>query len=499
MVENYPPADNGQGPGPGAHDGQPAGDQPPAGQPWFGPPPAEPPPGQPSTGEPPAADPAAGSSPSEPAEYWGPFGRGPEFASQPSGWPPPTTPGYPAYGAPYPPPFGGTAPGSGPLAAATALVAPPGRGRSHGPRAGTVVGAAALTAVLIGGAAGYGGSLLAARSQTAQPAVSASPALPSDPAGGAPSVTASPLPPAPGQANTVEIAKRVLPGTVMIQVGSSTGSGFVLDRSGAIMTNNHVVAGAADGGRLRVVFADGRRVAATLVGRSPSYDLAVIRVARSERLQPLPVGDSEQAVVGQPVIAVGSPLGLPGTVTQGIVSARDRPVVVNADAAADAPTAYINAIQTDAPINPGNSGGPLIDAAGRVIGVNSAILTLGSSQGQTGNIGLGFAIPINQATQIGRQLITNGKARYPVIGATVSDESSADGVEITTVEAGGPAARAGLRTGDVVTRIDTKPVSTMEELIVTIRTRRPGQSVVLDYTRGSARRTATVVLGSKEG
>src|SRR3712207_1979914 len=150
------------------------------------------------------------------------------------------------------------------------------------------------------------------------------------------------------------------------------------------MTNNHVVASAADGGRIRVVFADGRRQTATLLGRSPSYDLAVVKVRASESLDPLPLGDSDDAQVGQPVIAVGAPLGLPGTVTQGIVSAQDRPVVVNAGSDADAPTAYINAIQTDAPINPGNSGGPLVDAAGRVIGVNSAILTLGSSQGQAG-------------------------------------------------------------------------------------------------------------------
>jgi putative serine protease PepD len=184
-------------------------------------------------------------------------------------------------------------------------------------------------------------------------------------------------------------------------------------------------------------------------------------------------------------------------VTSGIVSAHDRPVVVGEGSDADAPTAYINAIQTDAPINPGNSGGPLVDAAGRVIGVNSAILTLGSTQGQTGNIGLGFAIPADQARQIGQQLVEKGKASYPVIGATVSDTS--DGVQLQTVEDGGPADDAGLREGDVVTRIDDRSVRTMEELIVAIRTRRPGQQVVLDYTRGAGDRSARVTLGSKEG
>ena len=210
------------------------------------------------------------------------------------------------------------------------------------------------------------------------------------------------------------------------------------------------------------------------------------------------MGDSARTQVGEPVIAIGSPLGLPGTVTQGIVSARHRPVVVNAGNDADSPTAYIDAIQTDAPINPGNSGGPLVDGRARIIGVNSAILTMGSAQGgQTGNIGLGFAIPINQATAIGTLLIKKGRATYPVIGANVEDGSG--GVELTSVEGRGPAARAGLRRGDLITRIDGTKITAMEELIVSIRTRRPGQKVVLDYERGSRRKQARVTLGSKVG
>ena len=161
---------------------------------------------------------------------------------------------------------------------------------------------------------------------------------------------------------------------------------------------------------------------------------------------------------------------------------------------ADSPTAYINAIQTDAPINPGNSGGPLVDAGARVIGINSAILTFAASR----NIGLGFAIPINQAATIADLLIKNGKATYPVIGANVRDGSS--GVELTGVDAQGPAGKAGLRVGDVITRIDGEPLDGgMEELIVTVRTRRPGEVVVLDYRRGSAQSQASVTLGSKEG
>jgi putative serine protease PepD len=211
------------------------------------------------------------------------------------------------------------------------------------------------------------------------------------------------------------------------------------------------------------------------------------------------VGDSDGAQVGETVIAVGAPLALPGTVTKGIISSRNRPVVVSGADNADEPSAYIDAIQTDAPINPGNSGGPLIDAAARVIGVNSAILTLGQSQEVSGNIGLGFAIPINQAMDIGAQLIKNGKATYPVIGANVSSATDNGGAKLSTVEAGGPADDAGLREGDVITSIDGKPVTDIEQLIVAIRTHRPGDVIKLGYERDRSTGEARVTLGSKEG
>jgi putative serine protease PepD len=375
-------------------------------------------------------------------------------------------------------------------------------GRAVRRRPARLVLAAALTALLVGGAAGYGGALLAGRTtgRVADPGARASKQPTSNPSQIAGSSTAPTAPPSrvsggPGL-TTVQVAEAVLPGTVMIQAGSATGSGFVLDTAGRIMTNNHVVA-AADGGRIRVVFADGRRLTATLIGRSPSYDIAVVQV-RTKGLRPLQIGDSDASRVGEPVIAVGSPLGLPGTVTQGIVSARDRPVAVSDADNADSPTAYIDAIQTDAPINPGNSGGPLIDSTARVIGVNSAILTLGSSRSQAGNIGLGFAIPINQAIQIGQLLIKNGKATYPVIGANVS---AAEGgvVTLSAVDKTGPAAAAGLHEGDVITKINGVPVDAAEQLIVAIRTHRPYEVVVLDYERGKLRGQARVVLGSKEG
>ncbi len=452
--------------------------------------------------------------------YYGPFAR-PSFYDEP------TPPGPPSV---YPAPQGVHP--LQPLPVHAVQHQPSSnQGRRTRGGAGLLI-AAVLLALVVGGAAGFGGARLAAWTATPAPASSTStdpaptdpaptdpaptdpaPTGPSDPAQSqapssgpvdpAPSATApAPDPNRPRQIDTVTVARKVLPGTVMIRAGSgtggATGSGFVLDTAGRIMTNNHVVARAADGGRITVTFADGRRASANLVGRSPSYDVAVIRVSAGRQLKPIPIGNSDASQVGEPVVAVGSPLGLPGTVTQGIISAKNRPVVVNAGEQADAPTAYINGIQTDAPINPGNSGGPLIDAAGRVIGVNSAILTLGESQAQTGNIGLGFAIPIKQAIQIGQQLIKDGRATYPIIGANIGDESSG-GVELSSVEAGGPAARAGLRVGDVVNRIDQLPVSTLEELIVAIRTHRPGEKVTLAYERGSSRGRAVVTLGSREG
>jgi putative serine protease PepD len=421
------------------------------------------------------------------SRYFGPFGEPPPTPSVEQSLPSQPGPVFAPYDATWSPPLGQPEPAEGPPAgmpssATTAML--PGQPSRRRPRSASLIAVAALTALVIGGAAGYGGATLARRSEA--PAVTAASPAP-------PGVTRSPVPPAPMSANTVEVAKRVLPATVMIQAGRGTGSGFLIDRDGRIVTNNHVVADATDGSRIRVVFSDGRRLNAVLVGRSPSYDIAVIRVSGVASLQPVELGDSDQIQVGEPVIAVGSPLGLPGTVTQGIISARNRPVMVSEGATADSPTAYINAIQTDASINPGNSGGPLVDAGGRVVGVNSAILTFAASR----NIGLGFAIPINQAATIADLLIKNGKATYPVIGANVQDVPS--GVELSAVDAQGPAGKAGLKAGDLITKMDGQPVLTMEELIVGIRTRRPGDVVVLDYARGSTPGQVRVTLGSKEG
>lgn len=426
-----------------------------------------------------------------------PFAGPPGVGAMPTSYPTPSYVTAGAVGSAGGAPAGGSGSGGFAPPPASAAPVPAGRRPARRPRGGLILLLAALLAALVGTAAGYGG----ARWAQSSPSVT----TPTLPAGGPTSAgapRATPLPAGSGQMDTVAVAAAALPSTVMIRAGSGdaggTGSGFVLDDDGHIMTNNHVIAGAADGGQIVVVFSDGARLDADLVGRSPSYDLAVIKINGDHELVPMPIGDSERATVGEAVVAIGSPLALASTVTQGIVSAKNRPVVVSSDGGADSPTAYINGIQTDAAINPGNSGGPLVDASARVIGVNSAILTLGQSRDTSGNIGLGFAIPINQASEIGRELIADGKATYPIIGVNVGNDND-DGVRLSQVDANGPAETAGLQVDDVVTAIDGQPVTTAEELIVAIRTHRPGDTVTLTYRRGGSQGSADVTLGSREG
>jgi putative serine protease PepD len=296
------------------------------------------------------------------------------------------------------------------------------------------------------------------------------------------------------------IAQRVLPSVVSIEAreadGGATGSGFVISSDGYILTNNHVIASAVtNGGSISVRLQDGRSYDATVVGRDASYDLAVLRIS-NRTLPALQFGDSDRVAVGDSVLAIGSPLGLSGTVTLGIISAKDRAVTAG-ESARD--NSFINALQTDAAINPGNSGGPLVDATGAVIGVNSAIATLGSGLGsQTGSIGLGFAIPINQARKTAEQLIKNGKATYPIIGVSVDMSVSGKGALIankaTAIMAGGPAAKAGLKPGDLITDFDGRAITSPEELIVAVRSHDVGQSVEVKYTRDGKSYTATLIL-----
>ena len=301
--------------------------------------------------------------------------------------------------------------------------------------------------------------------------------------------------------SVADIAQRVLPSVVSISAesaaGGGTGTGFVIDSSGYILTNNHVIADAADGrGTIEVQLNDGTTLDATIVGRDSSYDLAVLKVNRTG-LTALTFGDSDQVAVGDSVIAIGSPLGLSGTVTLGIVSAKDRAVTAG-ESVGD--SSFINAIQTDAAINPGNSGGPLVNSAGAVIGVNSAIATLGSSSinSQSGSIGLGFAIPINQARKTADQLIKNGKATYPIVGVSVDMKYSGDGAKVAdtsnAILPGGPAAKAGLRAGDLIIKFDGRSITTPEELIVAIRSKNVGDKVVIEYIRAGKTLTASLTL-----
>ena len=305
--------------------------------------------------------------------------------------------------------------------------------------------------------------------------------------------------------SVADIAQRVLPSVVSISArgarGGGSGTGFIIDSTGFILTNNHVISDAAvDGGRIEVQLNDGTTLGATIVGRDSAYDLAVLKVDRTG-LTALTFGDSDQVAVGDAVIAIGSPLGLSGTVTLGIVSAKDRAVTAGEDAGDNS---YINAIQTDAAINPGNSGGPLVNSAGAVIGVNSAIATLGTSflSSPSGSIGLGFAIPINQARKTAEQLIKTGKATYPVVGISVDMQYAGDGAKIADTQnaivSGGPAARAGLRAGDLITKFDGRTITTPEELIVAIRSMNVGDKVEIEYIRAEKTLKATLTLTAGE-
>ena len=302
------------------------------------------------------------------------------------------------------------------------------------------------------------------------------------------------------------VARQVLPSTVQIvaqfegQDDGATGSGFALDAQGHFVTNNHVVADAAENdGPIRIVDQNGNSYDATVVGRSPTYDLAVLFVERGPDMPPASLGASQALNVGDPVVAFGSPLGLSSTVTAGIVSALNRPVTTGDS---NNESSYINAVQTDAAINPGNSGGPLVNLRGQVVGVNSAIATTGGAvQGEAGSIGVGFAIPVEQVKVTADQIIRTGEARYPVIGAkVVTGGTGGDrGAEISEVLAGTPADQAGLQKGDLVTELDGTRVTDGIALIVAIRSHRPGEEVELLLTREGDELTITVTLGSEVG
>ncbi|MEF2527052.1 MULTISPECIES: trypsin-like peptidase domain-containing protein [Streptomyces] len=316
---------------------------------------------------------------------------------------------------------------------------------------------------------------------------------------------------APG--SVAGIAATALPGVVTLHVrgsgggsgGGGTGTGFVLDGQGHILTNHHVVAGAKD---VTVTFSTGESTTASVVGRDSGYDLAVVRVTGVRGLKPLALGNSDGVRVGDPVVAIGAPFDLSNTVTAGIISATGRPITAGGDKDGS-DISYVDALQTDAPINPGNSGGPLLDAQGRVIGINSAIrgAEKTGSDRQSGSIGLGFAIPVNQGKRVAEELIRTGRATHPVIGVTLDMQYTGAGARVgaqgeggrPAVTPGGPAARAGVRPGDVITEVDGVRVYGGDELIVKVRARRPGDPLRLTLLRDGREQTVRLVLGSAEG
>ncbi|HSI92457.1 MAG TPA: trypsin-like peptidase domain-containing protein [Jiangellaceae bacterium] len=356
-----------------------------------------------------------------------------------------------------------------------------------GSKAGAVIAGAVAIAVLSGSIGAVTGSLLIDGGSQDRPANVVTTVIGADPA----TLGDRPLDSVAG------VASAVLASVVSVSAGDGTGSGFVISADGYIITNHHVVRNAST---IELAFSDGSSEQAEVVGSSPSYDLAVLLVDRND-LVPVVLGDSSRVTVGDPVLAIGSPLGLEGTVTSGIISALDRPVT----AGGRGEQAFINALQTDAAINPGNSGGPLVDGSGRVIGVNSAIATVGFG-GTSGSIGLGFAIPINQARRTAEQIIATGEAVYPVIGVRLAATDDGPGARIAEdsggdagVVSGGPADEAGLEPGDLIVSIDGRSVSTPDELVVFLRSREPGDEVTLVYERDGAVFEVSLTLDSAVG
>jgi putative serine protease PepD len=408
----------------------------------------------------------------------------------------PTTPAYAAGGPVYDTPpaqpgAGGPGGPGGPVWGAPVPTPPEGKRRRVGGLIAAVV-VAALVAGGVGGGIGYG-------------------IANNDNDNGSTTVSAPADTKALNRAPTsvAGIANKALPSVVTIKASGSqesgTGTGFVFDTQGHILTNNHVVAPAANGGKLTVTFSNGTTYDASVVGRAQGYDVAVVKLknASSAKLTPLPLGNSDQTQVGDATIAIGAPYGLSGTVTTGIVSAMHRPVASSDEQGSSA--SYMSAIQTDASINPGNSGGPLLNAQGAVIGINSAIQPGGTSQPgeQGGSVGLGFAIPINQARRVADQLIKTGVPVYPVIGVSLNTQYQGEGAQIASgsdaVTAGGPGAKAGLKAGDVITKFDDQIIDSGQTLIGEIWQHQPGDKATITYTRDGSSHTTTVTLGSRTG
>ncbi|AQT73307.1 MULTISPECIES: S1C family serine protease [Streptomyces] len=430
----------------------------------------------PGYGQPPAPAPGYGQ-PSAPAPH----------AAE--GWPPPP-PTVPAYGA-----GGAGGPVWGAPPAADGFPAPKAKGR------GGMIAAVLVAALLAGGIGGSVGYWAAERSNNGSGSTTIS-------------ATNTPKDLKREAGSIAGLAAGALPSVVTIEASAGdgeggTGTGFVYDQQGHILTNNHVVASAANGGKLFATFSDGKRYDAEVVGRAQGYDVAVLKLKNPPAgLKPLALGDSDKVAVGDATIAIGAPFGLSNTVTTGIVSAKNRPVASGDGTGSK--NSYMSALQTDASINPGNSGGPLLDGRGAVIGINSAIQSAGNGGfggGQAGSIGLGFAIPINQAKNVAESLIKTGKPVYPVISVSVDLQAKTEGAKISEqgaaanelVDPNGPAGKAGLKPGDIITDFGGKPVDSGPTLISMIWTYKPGDTVKLTYLRDGKPTTVDITLGSRIG
>ncbi|WP_406338797.1 trypsin-like peptidase domain-containing protein [Streptomyces sp. NBC_01620] len=443
-----------------------------------------------------SSDAAATQQSGQAMDWPPPQSPGPQHAptAQPQSagaWPPPP-PAVPAYAQ-------GAGGAGGPVWGAPNQMPAPAAPRQR--RGSGLVAAVAVAALVAGGIGGALGYWAADRNDSGN-------------SSGSTTVTASTNPQAlkrdPG--TVAGVAARALPSVVTIDAQNGdgeggTGTGFVYDKEGHILTNNHVVASAANNGQLTATFSNGKKYDAEVVGRAEGYDVAVLKLKNAPSgLAPLALGNSDQVAVGDSTIAIGAPFGLSNTVTTGIISAKNRPVA-SGDGSGGS-NSYMSALQTDASINPGNSGGPLLDARGAVIGINSAIQSTGSSgQAQAGSIGLGFAIPINQAENVAQQLIKTGQPVYPVIGATVTMDEKTGGAVISEQGSGGtppvspdgPAAKAGLKAGDVITKFNETVIDSGPTLIGEIWTHKPGDKVTLTYKRDGKVSTAEVTLGERKG
>ena len=343
--------------------------------------------------------------------------------------------------------------------------------------------------------------------------------------GAAPSVPVANMPPG----SVEQVASKVVPSVVMLETDlgrqSEEGSGIILSADGLILTNNHVIAaaavppkgpgapgappggppagpGGAPGGptpKTTVTFSDGRTAPFTVVGADPTSDIAVIRVQGVSGLTPISLGSSSDLRVGQPVVAIGSPLGLSGTVTTGIVSSLNRPVSTTGESGNQ--NTVLDAIQTDAAINPGNSGGALVNMNGQLVGVNSAIATLGadSPDAQSGSIGLGFAIPVDQAKRIADELISTGKASHASLGVQVTNDKGSPGAKVVDVVSGGAAATAGVPKNVIVTKVDDRPINSADALVAAVRSKAPGDKISLTFQDpAGGSRTVPVTLGKAD-